>query len=140
LSCIVSEDSVKSIKLIRADITKDFKELESLRVQIKNKILEPYEEFEKLYKDYITNIYKPADKQLSDKIAEVENGLKDAKKAEVIAYYNECISATDIDFLTYERLNINVTLTASTKSLKEQVQTFINKVSNDLELINTQEF
>lgn len=140
LSLVVSEETVKSVKLTRADITKDYNELEELRKQIKKKILEPYEQFEGIYKDYITNVYLPTDKQLKEKINEVEDGLKEEKKSAVVEYYNECVSAANIDFLTFEKLNIPVTLSASLKSLKEQVQSAINKVTDDLGLIGTQEY
>ena len=39
----------------------------------------------------------------------------------------------------YEQAKINVTLTASIKSLKEQAKVFIDKIVDDLKLIETQE-
>ena len=41
--------------------------------------------------------------------------------------------------MTFEQANINVTLSASMKSLKEQVKAFVDKIEDDLALIDTQE-
>ena len=43
------------------------------------------------------------------------------------------------NFVNYEQAKINVTLTASKKSLKEQAKVFIDKIIDDLKLIETQE-
>lgn len=139
-SLLCTEETVKEVKNIRAGITKDFNALESLRKEVKKKILEPYDKFEAAYKTYITNVYQPSDKDLKKKIDDVESDLKEIKKQEVKDYFDEYILTTDINFLTFEMANINVTLTASLKSLKEQTKAFIDKISDDLILINTQEF
>ncbi len=47
--------------------------------------------------------------------------------------------ANNIDFVTYSQARINVTLSASRKSLKEQAKQFIDKIVDDLKLIDTQE-
>ena len=49
------------------------------------------------------------------------------------------LNSKNIDFVTFESANINVTLTASMKSLKEQAKNFIDKIVDDLNLIDTQE-
>ena len=45
----------------------------------------------------------------------------------------------NIDFITYENAGINVTLSASLKKLKEQARAFIDRVCEDLALIDMQE-
>ena len=54
-------------------------------------------------------------------------------------YFNEYLESAGIDFVTFEQANINVTLSATMKSLKEQAKSFIDKISDDLALIDTQE-
>ena len=61
------------------------------------------------------------------------------KKNEVINYFNEYLNLNNIDFVTFEMANINITLSASMKSLKEQAKNFIDKIADDLKLIDTQE-
>jgi hypothetical protein len=125
LSLICTEETVKTVKEIRSEITKDFNEVEILRKTVKKKILEPYDEFERAYKSYITDVYLPADKQLKNKISEVEDVLKEEKRNQIENYFNEYLISKNIDFINFDNTNISVTLTASLKSLKEQVKAFI---------------
>lgn len=138
-SLICTEESVKTIKQVRADLNKEFKELEIQRKAVKEQILEPYVQFEEVYKTYISDKYKEADIDLKQKIDSTENELKKQKENEIKDYFEEYKTANNIDFINYEQANINVTLTASKKSLKEQAKKFIDEIVDDLKLIETQE-
>lgn len=138
-SLICTEENVKTIKQIRADLNKEFKEVETQRKLVKERILEPYVKFEEIYKTYISDKYKSADIDLKQKIDNVENELKKQKENEIKDYFEEYKTANNIDFINYEQANINVTLTASKKSLKEQAKKFIDEIVDDLKLIETQE-
>ena len=138
-SLICTEESVKTIKQVRADLNKEFKELEIQRKAVKEQILEPYVQFEEVYKTYISDKYKEADIDLKQKIDSTENELKKQKENEIKDYFEEYKTAYNIDFINYEQANINVTLTASKKSLKEQAKKFIDEIVDDLKLIETQE-
>ena len=48
LSLVCTEQTYKSVKDARAQLTKEFKEYEAQRIAVKDKILEPYAEFEKV--------------------------------------------------------------------------------------------
>ena len=139
VALVCNEDTVKVVKDIRASLNKELKDFEDKRKQVKAEVLKPYEDFEKVYKECIIDKYKTADMDLKNKIDSVENELKANKKAEVVNYFNEYLNSKNIDFVTFESANINVTLTASMKSLKEQAKNFIDKISDDLKLIDTQE-
>ena len=136
---VCTEESVKTVKQVRADLTKDFKVLEAQRKTVKEQILAPYMQFEEVYKTYVSDKYKEADIDLKQKIDSTENELKKQKEQEIKAYFEEYKIANNIDFINYEQANINVTLTASKKSLKEQAKAFIDKIKDDLKLIETQE-
>jgi Protein of unknown function (DUF1351). len=133
-------ETVKEIKSIRAALKRDFNLLESKRKEVKSKILSPYEQFEQIYKECVTNIFKPADIQLALKIADVEDGLKEQKKAEIFEYFNELCASKGIDFISFDDIGAVITLTASKKSLKEKVKAFLDKTSDDLAMIGTQEY
>ena len=139
LSLVCTEDTVKEVKAVRAELNKDFKEFEDRRKEVKKAVLSPYEQFENVYKDCITNVFKKADTELKGKIDSVENELKEQKTAEVKAYFDEYLQSKRIDFVTFEKANINVTLSSSMKSLKEQAKAFIDRICEDLHLIDTQE-
>lgn len=139
LSLVCTEDTVKDVKKVRSDLNKELKDYEERRKAVKTAIMKPYNDFEEIYKDCISDTYKKADTELKGKIDSVENELKEQKKAEVKGYFDEYLTATGIDFVTFENANINVTLSASMKSLKEQAKAFVDKIVDDLNLIDTQE-
>lgn len=134
-----TEGTVKAIKVLRADLNKDFKGLEKRRKLVKSKILEPYEAFEAVYKECVTEIFKGADTELKKRIDEVENNLKFEKRKEIEDYFNEYAASKNIDFVGFFDAHINVTMSASKKSLQEQVKAFIDRICDDLALIDTQE-
>jgi hypothetical protein len=144
LSLKVSEDSVKEIKKMRAELNNDFKELENQRKIVKEKVLAPYKQFEEIYNTYVGEKFKGADKELKSKIDGIENDLKHQKELEVHSYFVEYAQSLQLEWLNEEQkyytlANINVTLSASMKSLKESAKNFIDKIDSDLKLIDTQE-
>jgi predicted amino acid-binding ACT domain protein len=136
---VCTEENVTTIKQIRASLNKEFKEVENQRKIVKEQILAPYMQFEEIYKMYISDKYKSADNDLKEKIDSTENELKNIKEQEIKDYFEEYKKANNIDFVTYSQARINVTLSASRKSLKEQAKQFIDKIVDDLKLIDTQE-
>lgn len=138
-SLICTEETVKEVKQVRADLNKEFKELETQRKLVKEQILAPYMNFEKIYKQYVSDKYRNADMELKNKVDSTENELKVKKEKEIKDYFEEYKVASNIDFITYGQARINVTLSASVKNLKEQAKQFIDKIVDDLKLIETQE-
>lgn len=136
---VCTEENVKIVKQVRADLNKEYRDVETQRKKIKEQVLAPYMQFEEVYKQYIADKYKNADLILGGKVKVIEDDLKAKKEQEIKDYFEELKTANNIDFITYEQAKINVTLTASKKSLREQVENFINKISDDLKLIETQE-
>lgn len=138
-SLVCTDETVKEVKKARAELNNEFKQWEEKRKEVKTAVMTPYEKFEAVYKDCVSDTYKKADADLKAKIDGVEKELKDKKAAEVKAYFDEYLECKNIDFVTFEQANINITLSASMKSLKEQAKSFIDKISDDLALIETQE-
>ena len=136
-SLVVTEDTVKAVKKARTELNAEFKAWEEKRKEVKQAIMTPYEKFEEVYNDCISNSYKAADKLLKQRIDEVENELKAKKAAEVQSYFEEYLASKGIDFVTYAQAGLNVTLSASLKSLKEQAAAFIDRIVSDLALIET---
>ena len=106
---------------------------------VKEQVLKPYNDFENVYKECISDKFRNADVILKGKIYNVENELKSKKEKEIKEYFEEYKTANNIGFITYGQARINVTLSASMKSLKEQAKQFIDKIVDDLKLIETQE-
>ena len=136
-----TEETVNVIKSVRADLNKDFYELEARRKAVKSTILQPYEEFEKAYRQYISNKYKDTDLLLKDKINSIENDIKERKRKDLELYFNEYALTKDIGFeLKLSDANINVRLSDSMKSLMSQARSFIDKVADDVDLIRQQQY
>ena len=119
-SLVCTEENIKTIKEIRAEINKDFKEFEEQRKAVKEQVLKPYNDFETIYKECISDKFKNADIILKGRIEVVENELKAKKENEVKEYFEEYRNANNIDFIEYKQTKINVTLSASKKRLKEK--------------------
>ena len=80
LALACTEETYKDVKKARAELNKEFQDLEARRREVKKAILAPYEAFEKLYKECAADAFTKADAELKAKIASVENGIKGAKR------------------------------------------------------------
>lgn len=140
LSLACTEETLQLVKKKRAELTKIFNALESRRKEAKKAILSPYEAFEQIYRECVTDIYSPCDKKLAAKIKEVEDGLKEQKRAEAEEYFTEYCLSRQIDFLTFDRLGISITLNVSKKRLHDQIKALVDRVADELLLIETQEY
>ena len=136
---VCTEESIQVLKKLRAKFNNEFKEYETQRKGIKEQIFKPYNQFEDIYKVCISDKFRNNDLILKGKINTFENEQKNKKEQEIKDYFEEYKTANNIDFITYEQARINVTLSASMKSLKEQAKQFIDQRVDDLKLIETQE-
>lgn len=140
-SLVVNDDTVKEVKQVRANLNKEFDELEKQRKKVKNAIMSKYDEFETIYKENVSKLYNEADIQLKEKIDNVENQLKDEKKEELELFARQHFEFNNIDtIVNFDDIGLNITLSASIKSLKDQVLAFVEKVVNDLKLIELEEY
>lgn len=139
LSMECTEDTYREIKKARADLNAEFRELESRRKAVKAQVEAPYKAFEKVYKDCAADIYAQADRELGEKIYAVEGGLRRQKSDAVQAYFSEYRDSLHLpaDIASYDFAGINVTLTASEKSLKKQAKDYLDRIREDLTLIDT---
>lgn len=139
LKLVVTEDTVKDVKKTRAELNKEFKELEDKRKEVKTAVMTPYEQFEDIYKENVSDLYKEADQTLKVRIDSVEDELKKEKEKEVKEYFQELIESENIDFITFESVGLNVTLSVTLTALKRQTNEFVNRIKQDLGLIDTQD-
>lgn len=136
---IATIDTVKSLKDLRAELNKELAEFEARRKFIKSEVLKPYDEFNATYEAEISGKYNNAISILKDKIAEVENKIKADKKVKIETYFKELCISEKIDFITFERLNLDINLSTTEKAYKQKVNEIITKVTDDLALIKTNE-
>ena len=138
-SLVCTEDTYKEIKKERAELNKEFAAMEEQRKAVKKAILAPYDRFDETYKEYVAKPYQDADKQLGDKIREVENDLKHTKEKEVKDYYAEYLTSKGLDFPDFVATRIKITMTDSVKKLKGQAKEFIDFIAKDVDAIRGME-
>lgn len=119
----VINNIVESVKRYRIDTIKDYKK--------------PIEEFENDAKE-TEKILTETSSYIGTQTNAYEDSIKGKKEEEIISYFNEYAQSLNIDFVSYEQANINVTLTASVKSLKEQAKAFLDGINDDWNLIKAQ--
>ncbi len=140
LALEISEETVGTIKKVRAELTKRKNSLEVRRAQIRDAVNGPYEAFMQVYKNCVTDLFKMADDKLGDGVKRVESAAKAKKEEEVKAYFAEYAASVGWPKMAFARAGINVTLTASMKQLKEQARTFIDRIASELGIIAEMEF
>lgn len=143
LSLVCTEESVQSIKQTRADLNRQFAEMEEQRKVVRAAVLAPLESFDATYKECIGNAFKRADFELKNEIATIEGTIKNRCEDGLRAFYDELCAAHGIDFAPYERAGIIVSLTdakAKTqppKKHRDALTAFVQRISEDVATIAT---
>jgi hypothetical protein len=139
-SLVATEDTVKALKELRAELNKELTEFEAQRKWVKEGVLNPYNEFEAIYKAEISEKYKGAIDTLKTKIEAVENKVKAKKRDRVKLFFDELCTAEGLDFIPFDKVGLDINLSTSEKKYKDQCIEFVAKVQDDLNLIRTEEF
>lgn len=135
----VTEENYKEIKKLRADLNKEFNDLESGRKKVKAAIEAPYKSFESGAYKTLADAYKAAVAKLDGEIKDVEGTLKNDKRRELLAYWEEYRQSLSLDSELADpaRSGIKVGLTGSMKSYKQQARDYLDKIDGDLKMIAT---
>lgn len=127
-------ENLKELKEKRAELKKEYEELEEKRKALKKAIMQPFCAFEEKYK-YITESYKEADAVAKESIDKLEQAKKDVVKKECEKYFEELKIAYKVEWLEFERIGLNITLSTSLKKQKDIIWEFVDKVFGDLQAI-----
>lgn len=136
---VATDDTVKGLKRLAADLNKELKEYEEQRKFVKEGVMSPYNEFEGIYKAEISEKYKKAIDTLKEKVAVVENRIKAEKEKAVRTYFEELCSNHGIDFVAFEQTGIEINLSTTEKKYRDQVDGIVSGILTDLSLIETQD-
>lgn len=141
MALVCNEETVQTVKATRADLNRQFGELEEQRKAVKAAVLDPYNRFEAIYRECVSDAFKRADADLKQKINDVEGAMKRQCEAGLREYFTELCMAHHIDFLDFERTGVKVSMadakskTQPPKKLREQLAQFVAKVEQDVALI-----
>jgi len=139
-----NEENKSSLKKLRAELNKELREYENARKYIKKIVEQPYKDFEVKYK-VLKEVYDDASSLLRDKIDEVEDAQREEKKNNLVIYFNELkVSLNEtikelgfnLDFVSFNQLGLNITVSASETSLRKQANETLERVCNDLRVIS----
>lgn len=139
LSLECSEDNKQIVKKTRARLNKNFAELDARRKIVQSAIEEPYKQFETVFKQFVSTKYSDADSKLKAKIDAVELEQKKRLQDGVSEYFDEYSLSKNIDFVKFENTGIKIGVSDNLTNLKKQVKAFIDKVVDDLALIETED-
>lgn len=136
-----TEENKQEVKKRRTEINNTLKVLEDRRKEIKTKLLEPYNVFNEKYENECKTKLENASNVLKEKIDTIELKQLKEKENELREFADQYLEEYNVKgFIEYEDIPINITLSASIKSLKEQILAFIEKVDSDLKLIGMEEY
>lgn len=136
-----TEANKQEVKSRRTEINNTLALLEAKKKEIKNKLLEPYNVFEEKYNKECKEKLQSASSILTEKINAIEIQQKLEKEQELREFADEYFNHYMIkDVVKFEDIGLNITLSASIKSLKEQTKAFCERISNDLKLIDLEEY
>lgn len=135
-----TEENKKEVKNRRTEINNMKKIMEDKRKEIKNAIMKKYDIFNEKYEEEVKTKLENAINILTKKIDFIEIQQKEDKKETIKEFADEYIKSKNLgNLVTFEQLNINITLSASEKSLKDEVLRKLEKIETDLKLIKLEE-
>lgn len=142
MSLVCTEETVQAVKATRSDLNRQFSELEEQRKAIKAAVLDPYNRFEVVYRECVSDAFEQADADLKQKISDVESDMKRRCEDGLREYFAELCAVHHIDFVAYEQAGILVSMadarakTQPPKKLREQLAAFVQDVAETLQNIS----
>lgn len=137
---VCTEETIQAVKSFWAETRKEFDEVEVLRKQAKQAVMEPYNRFEAVYKECITGPYQKADSTCAQKVSEVEADMKRRCEDGLRDYFDELCAVHHLDWLSYEQAGIKVDMASAKaktpKKLREKLAEFVVCVSNSVDRIS----
>lgn len=100
---VCTEESVQSIKTMRAEMRKEYEEADSQRKAAKERYMGAWNEVEATWKECVAEPFKRADEAYKAEISGFETQLKAEVREKLERYYNELCEAERVDFLTFDK-------------------------------------
>ena len=141
MSLACTDETLPSVKNIRAEMNREFADAETQRKAIKSAIMEKYDSFESVYRECIADPYKRADADLKAKIDATESEIKSRCEEMLLGYFRELCAVNEIDFLSFGQTGVKVDMASARaktpKKLMEQIKLKVDGVAQDMKTIGT---
>lgn len=143
LALVCNEETLAAVKNTRADIGRQFKELEDMRKTVKKAVMGPYERFEAVYRECVSDAFRRADADLKGKIDATEQELKGRCEKQLEAYFQELCAVNHVDFLTFAQTGVNVDMASARakapKKLMDQLRVMVEGCAQAMATIDGME-
>lgn len=139
MQLVCTEETRKDVKSIRTELSKEFAEMENQRKRVKDAIMNPYNQFEAVYKECISDPYKKADAELKKRIDEVESGLKSDKEKAIRDYFSELCKANNLPWLRFEQMGLKIGLSTSVNGVKTTLTATVLKIAEEVQELSLHE-
>lgn len=142
---IWTPDTLADAKNEKANVNKFKDKIAEFRKNIIAEYKKPIELFETTAKETEKLLSKTYD-TINVQVKRYEDETKEQIKQMCIAYFNECMTSKNIDFTTFEQMNMTITLGMQTKSgelvkkVKDEIMAFAERIEKDIELINSGDY
>ena len=141
MSLVCTDETLTSVKNIRAEMNREFADAETQRKAIKAAIMEKYDSFESVYRECIADPYKRADADLKAKIDATESEIKSRCEEMLLGYFQELCAVNEVDFLSFGQTGVKVDMASARaktpKKLMEQIKLKVDGVAQDMKTIGT---
>jgi len=135
-----NEESKTQVKKARANLNKIKTDLEERRKYVKEQILEPYMQFEKVYNDLIKDKLTYGEQTLKNRIDEIENAQREQKENDLLDYFTEYAESIHLEgVVDWDKFGIKINLSDSDKKLREQIKSKLDSIANDIKLIELEQ-
>ena len=131
----LNDDDNKALKAIIASARKDLKAISDKRIAIRREFEKPYTELHEHIKTNLESVVMEKIDKGAKLVKEYEDGKLKDKVQGIKDYFEE---NNNHKFIRFEQLNLNIVNSASDKKLKEEVDLFLQRINNDLLVIDTQ--
>lgn len=143
LALVCNEETLAAVKNTRADIGRQFKELEDMRKSVKKAVMGPYERFEAVYRECVTEPFHRADADLKGKIDATEREIKGRCEKQLEAYFQELCAVNHVDFLTFAQTGVKVDMASARaktpKKLMDQLRVMVEGCAQAMATIDGME-
>lgn len=143
MSLVVSDETLTAVKNVRAELNRDFTEYENQRKAVKAAIMAPYDRFEAVYRECVTEPFERADADLKGKIDATEREIKGRCEKQLEAYFQELCAVNHVDFLTFAQTGVKVDMASARaktpKKLMDQLRVMVEGCAQAMATIDGME-
>ena len=146
-SLVCTDESVQSIKQMRADMRKEYEAADEQRKAVKAQYLAAWNEVEATWKECVAEPFKRADASYKDTIGSFEDELKAAATEKLKSNYEEHCQLEGIDWLPFDeamrrsgvKIGMADTKTKTPRKAMDALAEFVSKVALGIDSIRKME-